>query len=63
MKKSDILNKLTKLNIPSLTSGEVQIIIKLVTILAATHLANKVYKIIKELDKLEHPNDIISILK
>jgi len=63
MKKSDILNKLTKLNIPSLTSGEVQIIIRLVTILAATHLANKVDKIIKELDKLEHPNDIISILK
>lgn len=63
MKTPDIISKIPKLPVAQLKPAEIQIILRLITILAATHLANKVDKVIKELDKLENPDDIIRIFK
>ena len=63
MKKLDIINKIPKLPIPNIGAGDIQIIMRLVTIIAATHLANKVDKVIKEINKLENPDAIIKFLK
>lgn len=63
MKKFDIIEKIPKMPIPDIRHGDVQIVLKLITVLASTHLANKVNKIIKNIDKLEHPDEFINILK
>lgn len=63
MKKIEILNKIPKLPIPNIGHGDIQIIMRLVTILAATHLANRVNKVIKEIKNLENPDSIIRFLK
>ena len=63
MKKIEILDKISNLPIPNIRSSDIQIIMRLVTILAATHLVSKVDKIIKEINKLENPDDVIRFLK
>ena len=63
MKKVEILNKISKLPVPNIGHGDIQVIMRLVTILAATHLANKVNKVIKEIKNLENPDSIIRFLK
>ena len=42
MKKLEILNKIPTIKLPNILSSDAQVILRLVTILAATHLANKV---------------------
>ena len=42
MKKLEIINKIPKLPIPNISHSDVQIVVRLVTVIAATHLANKV---------------------
>ena len=63
MKKFDIIEKIPKLPLPTITHSDAQVILRLVTGLAATHLANKVSKIIKDIDKLENPDEILRYLK
>lgn len=45
MGKPDILEKIPKLPVPVISHSDVQIVLRLVTVLAATHLANKVKRI------------------
>ncbi len=63
MKSHGIIDKITKLPIPQLKQSDIQVILRLVTVLAATHLVNKVNKTIKHVEKLDNPNDIIGLLK
>jgi len=63
MKKLEILTKLPKVKFPSIMSSDAQVILRLVTILAATHLANKVDKVIKDFEALDNPDDIIHIFR
>ena len=63
MKPTEIIAKIPKLPISELRHSDAQVILRLVTILAATHLASKVNKIIKNIDKLEHPDDVLKYIK
>lgn len=63
MKKLEILNRIPIIKLPNVMSSDAQIIMRLVTILAATHLANKVEKVIKEIEKMDNPDTIIRFLK
>ena len=51
MKPTEIFEKIPKLPIAELRHSDAQVILRLVTILAATHLASKVNKIIKNIDE------------
>ena len=63
MKPTEIIAKIPKLPISELRHSDAQVILRLVTILAATHLASKVNKIIKNIDKLDHPDDVLKYIK
>lgn len=63
MKPTEIFEKIPKLPIAELRHSDAQVILRLVTILAATHLASKVNKIIKNIDKLDHPDDVLKYIK
>ena len=63
MKPTEILEKIPKLPLAELRHSDAQVILRLVTILAATHLASKVNKIIKNIDKLDHPDDVLKYIK
>lgn len=63
MKKIDILNRIPIIKLPNIMSSDAQIIMRLVTILAATHLANKVEKVVKEIQKMDNPETILRFLK
>ena len=63
MKKLEILNKIPTIKLPNIISSDAQVILRLVTILAATHLANKVDKVIKDFEALDNPDDIIHIFR
>ena len=63
MKRPEIMTRLPKFKLPNILPNDAQVILRLVTILAATHLANKVDRIIRDLDKLDDPNDFIRIFK
>ena len=63
MAKFDIIEKIPKLPVPTLGHSDIQLILKLATILAACHLVNKTDKVMKKIDKFDDPNSIISLLK
>ena len=63
MNKTELINKITKIPVSQLKTSELQIILRLVTILATTHLANKIDKIIRKIESSDKANDIINILK
>ena len=63
MKKLEIIDKIPKLPLLNISHSDVQIVVRLVTVIAATHLANKVNRIIKDIDKLEHPDEVLRFLK
>lgn len=63
MGKPDILEKIPKLPVPVISHSDVQIVLRLVTVLAATHLANKVKRIIKDIDRLENPDEVMRFFK
>ena len=55
MKKFEILKKIPKLPLPEVHVGDVRIILTLATAIATTHMVNRIEKVAKELDKLDHP--------
>ncbi len=59
MKSHDIIDKIRKLPVPQLRQSDVQVILRLVTVIAATHLVNKVNKTIKHVEKLDNPNGLL----
>ncbi len=63
MKKTELLEKVSKFPIPEFRHSDAQVVLRLVTILAATHLAGKVNRVLKRIEKMEHPNDFIDLLK
>ena len=63
MGKPDILEKIPKLPVPVISHSDVQIVLRLVTVLSATHLANKVKRIIKDIDRLENPDEVMRFFK
>lgn len=63
MKPTEILEKIPKLPITELRHSDAQVLLRLVTILAATHLASKVNRIVKNINKLENPNDVLKYIK
>lgn len=63
MKPTEIFEKIPKLPIGELRHSDAQVLLRLITILAATHLASKVNKIIKNIDKLDHPDDVLKYIK
>ena len=63
MIKTEIIEKIPKLPASSITHSDIRLITALVTVLAATHLVNKVDKVIRNIDKLEHPDDVLKFLR
>ncbi len=63
MLKTDIIEKIPVLTVPTVTRSDIRLITALVTVLAATHLVNKVHKVIREIDRLEHPDDVLRFFK
>ena len=62
MKKLEIIEKIPKLPVPDIGHGDIQLILKLATILAACHLVNKADKVVTKLNKLDD-DSIIRFLK
>ena len=62
MNKNELINKIAKISIP-INETEIQLILKLITVLATTHLINKINKINKNLEKSNNANDIINMIK
>ncbi len=63
MKKIELLEKLPKFPITEFRHSDAQVVLRLVTNLAATHLAGKVNRVLKRIEKIDHPNDFIDLLK
>ena len=63
MKPTEILEKISKLPITELRHSDAQVILRLVTILAACRLSGKINRILKRIQKMEHPDEFINILK
>jgi len=63
MKPSEIVEKIPKLPISNFKYSDAQVILRLVTIIAACHLSGKINRVLKRIQKMEHPNDFIDLLK
>ncbi len=63
MKTTEIFGKITKLPVPQMKQGDAQVILRLVTVLATTHLVNKINKTIKKINELDNPDQIIGFFK
>ena len=63
MKKLDIIEKLPKFSITEFRHSDAQVVLRLVTILAACHLSGKINRVLKRIQKMEHPDEFINILK
>ena len=63
MKKPEILEKIQNSPISNFKYSDAQVILRLVTILAACHLSGKINRVLKRLQKMEHPDEFINILK
>ena len=63
MKKIEILEKIPKFPIIEFRHSDAQVVLRLVTILAATHLAGKINRVLKRIEKMEHPDEFINILR
>ena len=63
MIKTEIIEKIPKIPVPNITHSDIRLITALVTVVAATHLVNKVEKVIREIDRLEHPDDVLRFLR
>lgn len=63
MKPSGIMEKIPKLPISNFKYSDAQVILRLVTIIAACHLSGKINRVLKRIQKMEHPNDFIDLLK
>ena len=56
MKNFDIIKKIPKLPVPEIYGGDVRIVLTLATVLATTHMVNRIEKVAKALDKIDHPD-------
>ena len=63
MKKTEILEKLPKFPITEFRHTDAQIVLRLIAILAACHLSGKINRVLKRIQKMEHPEEFINILK
>ena len=63
MAKFDIIEKIPKIPVPDIGHGDIQLILKLATILAACHLVNKADKVVTKLNKLDDSDSIVRFLK
>ena len=63
MRKPEILEKLPKFPITEFRHTDAQVVLRLITILAACHLSGKVNRILKRIQKMEHPDDVLKYLK
>ena len=63
MKKPEIIEKISKFPIIEFRHSDAQVVLRLVTIIAATHLTGKINRVLKRIEKMEHPNDFIDLLK
>lgn len=63
MKKPEIIEKISKFPLTEFKYSDAQVALRLVTILAACHLSGKVNRVLKRIQKMEHPEEFINILK
>ena len=63
MKKPEIIEKISKFPITEFRHSDAQVVLRLVTILAACRLSGKINRILKRIEKMEHPHDFIDLLK
>ena len=63
MKKIEILEKLPKLPITEFKYSDAQVVLRLVTILAACLLSGKINRVLKRIQKLENPDEVFKYLK
>ena len=63
MKSTEIISKIAKLPVPTINHSDVQIVLRLVTVLAATHLVNKVNKTITRIIDLDNPDNLFKFFK
>ena len=63
MKKIEIIKKIPQFPITEFRRSDAQVVLRLVAVLAASHLVGKVNRVLKRIEKMEHPNDFINILK
>jgi hypothetical protein len=56
MKNFDIVKKIPKLPVPEIYGGDIRIVLTLATVIATTHMVNRIEKVAKELDKMDHPD-------
>lgn len=63
MKNQEILEKIQKFPISNFKYSDAQVILRLVTILAACRLSGKINRVLKRIQKMEHPEEFINILK
>ena len=63
MRKPEVLEKLPKFPITEFRHTDAQVVLRLITILAACHLSGKVNRILKRIQKLENPDEVLKYLK
>ena len=63
MLKADVIEKIPALTVPTITRSDIRLVTALVTVLAATRLVNKIDKVIRKIDQLEHPDDVLRFLR
>ena len=56
MKKLEIMKKIPKLPVPDIRSADIRIVLTLATVIATTHMVNRIEKVAKELNRLEYPD-------
>lgn len=56
MKKFEIIKKIPKLPLPEIYGGDIRIVLTLATVLATTHMVNRIEKVARALDTMEHPD-------
>jgi len=63
MKSTEIISKIAKLPVPTINHSDVQVVLRLITVLAATHLVNKVNKTITRINDLDNPDNLFKFFK
>ena len=63
MKSTEIISKIAKLPVPTINHSDVQVVLRLITVLAATHLVNKVNKTIIKINDLDNPDNLFKFFK
>ena len=56
MKKFEIIKKIPRLPIPDINTSDLRIVLTLATVVATTHMVNRIEKVAKELNKPDYPD-------